>query len=345
MKKILLLVLVLASTLFGVSAQSQIVIGNVIYEKVSDNNDYCIPKPVDGCTGDIVIQRVVKFDDNTVRFVAQIEERAFENCDKITSIKIPYYTEEEQKSCDNKYVPKTLYINAYAFANCTSLQTLDLPEKTSTFYLNAINNTNKLKTVICRASEKPADGNVTDFDKHEGVNLYVPDVSKYGEVGDGSFWGTFSSIKPLTEYQPEPQPEPTSFSIRIGGGEINIPSLKGGDKVVFTADNGQIVYIYGDSDPNKGETYTYVVPDNAGVVEISPAFMTEAMSSTADVEKIVPKVMVRGNIVEVMEADDEVIVIRNVNGVELYRGLQQKHELVPGVYILSVGTYNFKLAI
>ncbi len=121
--------------------------------------------------------------------------------------------------------------------------------------------------------------------------------------------------------------------------------MKGGEEILFKADSGQIVYIYGDSAPNKGETYTYVVPEKAGVVEILPAFMTEAMSSAADVEKTMPKVMVRGNIVEVREAGDEAVVIRNVNGVELYRGLRQTHELAPGVYIISVGTYNFKLAI
>lgn len=329
-----------------------VTIDQIVY--TSTGNNYCTPAPAPGCKGNVVIHRLVEFGDGRSRGVYQVPESAFADNKEITSILI--------EECGDGYpYMKMLNIGKNAFSGCDATLWIDLPSDTRSVYHNAFPY-ESLQSFICRAAEPPAVseiGDVSDYSvKGMKAVLYVNDVSIYsggkGASVSGSFWSSFNGrIKDISEYNPstepdEPDPvEPTSttLTIRVNSGSIVIPEATAGQKLIFVPDDGAALSTPEFETEIVDGNHTYTVPEKAGSVEIHPQFY-DPMSSNVSVERVQPKVTVCGNRVEVSSiADGDDIVICNVNGIEIYRGSQHVHELMPGVYVISVGLYNFKLAI
>lgn len=324
-----------------------VTIDQVVYTPT--NSKYCTPTPATGCMGNVIIHRLVEFSDGISRGVYQVPESAFADNKEITSILI--------EECGDGYpYMKMLNIGKNAFSGCDAMLWIDLPSDTKSLYGNSFPS-QSLQSFIFRSLDLPSvqdDTKVADMT----ATLYVNDVEKYSDAastnGGDTFWGSFNGrVKSISEYNPstepdEPDPvEPTSttLTIRVNSGSIVIPEATAGQKLIFVPDDGAALSTPEFETEIVDGNHTYTVPEKAGSVEIHPQFY-DPMSSNVSVERVQPKVTVCGNRVEVSSiADGDDIVICNVNGIEIYRGSQHVHELMPGIYVISVGSYNFKLAI
>ena len=301
---------------------------------VEDGANYACAEAGENCVGDINIMRIITFEDDAgaTYNVREIRTAAFFGCDGLTSVTIE----------DASFM---IYIREGAFADCPVMHTIGLPSNVN-IYPDIVDGSKAFKNIVCMAKTPPSVNSDAVRDL-PNARLYVPDenVAQYTSVTQG-FWSSFAGrVFPLSEYVPEGPVSPTMVRIAINGGHLVLPSLKAGDEIIFEAEPGLGVYLPGEDTPFKGETHTIVVPANAGEIVYSPMFITEAMSSVEDADIVVPQVAVKGNVVEILNAGDAEIVITAINGTQVYRGHKLSHCLTVGVYIVSVGDYNFKVAI
>lgn len=358
MKKLNLLFAFILAVVFNLSAQYQQEIGGVLYT-CDEFEGMCTARAAENCSGDIVIKRTIKFVDSKEgefeSMVKVITEKGFAGNKNITSIKIEEY---------EGYRTPYFYVYSGAFANCSALKTLSLPSDLYYFYGDCFDGCYDLSALILpldspnkivhMVNPTPAFIDVPKI--YPKLYLYVNNVEAFQTAANvnASFWSSFNGrIKDISEYNPstepdEPDPvEPTSttLTIRVNSGSIVIPEATAGQKLIFVPDDGAALSTPEFETEIVDGNHTYTVPEKAGSVEIHPQFY-DPMSSNVSVERVQPKVTVCGNRVEVSSiADGDDIVICNVNGIEIYRGSQHVHGLMPGVYVISVGLYNFKLAI
>lgn len=358
MKKIYLLFVFIFAVAFNSRALYQQEIDGVLYS-CDEFEGMCTVSAAENCSGDIVIKRTMKFVDATegefVSMVKVIGAKGFAGNNNITSIKVEEY--EGAKT-------PLFYVYDSAFANCSALKAISLPSDLCCFYGNCFDGCNNLSALILPVDSpnkitylfEPTPAFIDVPTVYPKLYLYVNNVDAFQTAANvqGSFWSSFNGrIKDISEYNPstepdEPDPvEPTSttLTIRVNSGSIVIPEATAGQKLVFVPDDGAALSTPEFETEIVDGNHTYTVPEKAGSVEIHPQFY-DPMSSSISVERVQPKVTVCGNRVEVSSiADGDDIVICNVNGIEIYRGSQHVHELLPGVYVISVGSYNFKLAI
>jgi len=312
-------------------------IGGVVY--TWHNEGQCQASAASVCEGDIVVKRKVECSGangkSELLDVNRICTDGFKGKD-ITSIKI------EERPAD--YASYDFRIFPGAFMDCGNLAVIDFPSDLGTVYSGFIENTPKLSVIICRKNTPPEYIEYTGYsDGQTNATLYVPDGS-VAAYKNAEFWKRFNDVKPLSEYDAptDPGSGQTSVVIGLGHGRMVLPQLPAGAEIRFEANDGYDVVFQGE---NRGSSYVYAVPDNAGEIEIAPTFSSRETSSAQGPAVSVPRLRVVGNDVEVCNAGGETVVITGIGGAEMYRGHGHRHSLCPGVYVVTVGQYNFKVAI
>lgn len=314
-------------------------IGGVVY--TWHNEGQCQASAASVCEGDIVVKRKVECSGangkSELLDVNRIYTDGFKGKD-ITSIKI------EERPADYNQDIDGFRLFTGAFKDCVSLQVIELPADLILVQsYGIIENTPRLTAVICNG-ESPAGLNIQDgMPPAINATLYVPDGSVDAYKG-AEFWKRFNDVKPLSEYDAptDPGSGQTSVVIGLGHGRMVLPQLPAGAEIRFEANDGYDVVFQGE---NRGSSYVYAVPDNAGEIEIAPTFSSRETSSAQGPAVSVPRLRVVGNDVEVCNAGGETVVITDIGGAEMYRGHGHRHSLCPGVYVVTVGQYNFKVAI
>ena len=183
-------------------------------------------------SGDIVIPSTVKYERKTY-IVTSIGDYAFDDCTSLASINIP---------------SSVTSIEDYAFRDCSSLTFIDIPSSVTSIGDYAFGDCTSIISVICRAEEVPVcDYGVFDGTPIDKATVYVPasSINAY-RAADG--WKDFGTILSLEEYetgidapsalQPDDVADAAAPYYTIGGQRVNAPVrghiyIRSGRKVIY----------------------------------------------------------------------------------------------------------------
>lgn len=296
-------------------------------------------------SGKVTVPATVS-NDGTGYVIDAIGDGAFKDCADITHI----YVENADGA---RY---SLSVGPRAFAGCTSLRLLDLPEDTESCNKSMILGCRALETIICRAEYAPnsfdTENTQDEIDEvmaqldNQAISLYItPAAYNKGKYYQSGYWSKFN-LKQLTDTDVADMPV---VSMQLDKGSVNLYDVKPGNRMCVLTAEGKPAY-----QVKLGGTI--LTPDENGYITM-PTDMSGDINMTVSMKKestsAIDSVMtsprttltINGLPSGITTEHGKAITISDISGRICYTGHATAITLDKGIYIITDGKATARIKV